>query len=238
MRALISAISLIFLWHVPGPGADFWQKKPFPDWTPNDLQVLLTDSPWSRRVLLSLESLGGGPSPAGEPAARSKASCVKCPAGPVFAAESGGAPRMGAPVAVVVRWLSALPVRQALARVRFGAEVTASADASELLNREPEFYVVGISRVPFARMPEDLAELKAGTCLKLRTGPPIPVSNVESRREADIVNLVLFFPKGKDRGRVITLDDREVEVSVKAAALQLSRKFKLAAMVYRGKLEL
>jgi hypothetical protein len=221
--------------------ADFWEKKRFPDWSAKEIRKLLTDSPWARPVLVPLETLHGQQaSPV--PHKQVKGACQQCSVGgaPVFL-QSSDMPELAGPLTVTVRWHSALPLKQALAKLLFGDEVSTSAAAAELLSREDDSYVVGLSSLPRQVVPEDLESIKSGAVLKVRNGPSIPAIPAREARvkaEGDMVNLLLFFPKPQGGTPGITLEHREIELGVKLFAIEIKRKFKLSEMVYQGKLEL
>src|SRR5580704_15090042 len=40
--------------------ADFWQTKPYTEWSDKDIQKIETSSPWSKQVPIALEGGGGG----------------------------------------------------------------------------------------------------------------------------------------------------------------------------------
>ncbi len=39
--------------------ADFWQSKPYTDWTDKETQKIETTSPWSKQVVIVLVGVGG-----------------------------------------------------------------------------------------------------------------------------------------------------------------------------------
>src|SRR6185295_11966697 len=75
--------------------------------------------------------------------------------------ESGGLSSTGAPggVMATIRWQSALPIRQALAKLKYGDEVTTSPEAAKLLAGSERFYIVSISGVP-PRVPGNEAAIE------------------------------------------------------------------------------
>lgn len=218
--------------------ADFWERKRFPDWTAKEIQKLLTNSPWARPVLVPLETLHGQQA-APMPHKQAKGACQQCSVGGVpVALQSSDMPELARPLTVTVRWHSALPLKQALAKLLFGDEVSTSAAAAELLSREDDSYVVGLSSLPRQVVPEDLENIKSGAVLRVRNGPSIPAREARVRAEGDMVNLLMYFPKPQGGSAGITLEHREVEFGVKLFAIEIKRKFRLSEMVYQGKLEL
>lgn len=133
------------------------------------------------------------------------------------------------------RILSALPVKQAIARVRFGHEVT-SPDAVRLLSRQETAYIVGITGVP-ARMLEgaDAASLKNTTQLKVRNRPAAYPRDLQLQKNGPMVDVYVFFSR---EDTPIAVEDKEFQVIFKIPNREIKRTFKLKDMVYNGKLEI
>ncbi len=139
----------------------------------------------------------------------------------------GGSPT----VRFIVRFVSAMPLRHAMARARFGDQVGTSPEASKMLSIPDPFYVVAISGL--RRPPKDLEAVKQASSLRAKGKEPfLPV---QARMENGM--LVLVFPR---EGHPFTVEDREVEVQVRLPEMKdpIRRSFKLKDMVYQGKLEL
>lgn len=106
--------------------ADVWESKPFADWTEKDLQKVFGNSPWARqtRAVVSnaaasgkppvpdASSNGGAAGGRGSRGADSPGAAVRMGAAPSdFDPTGQAAEQPGIPV--VLRWQTALPVRQA-----------------------------------------------------------------------------------------------------------------------------
>ena len=166
-------------------------------------------------------------------------SCAACEAsGGGVSTVAVTAPELSRPVTLRVSWQSALPVKQALVRIRFGDEAGSAAAAAEALSREETAYIVGVSGVPRQWIPADPSALEKGAFLRIKGLPPRQPAEVRAAAEGEHVNLLLLFPKQQGGGRPIAVEDREVEVSLKFTTTGFSRKFKLKEMVYQGRLEL
>lgn len=133
------------------------------------------------------------------------------------------------------RMLSALPVKQAIARARFGNEVT-SPEAVKLLSRQETAYIVAITGVP-ARMLEgaDAASLKNTTQLKVRNRPAAYPRDLQLQKNGPMVDVYVFFSR---EDTPIVVEDKEFEVIFKIPNREFKRTFKLKDMVYNGKLEI
>src|SRR5579862_7026564 len=82
--------------------AEFWQSEPFTDWSDKEVTKILTDSPWSRQMPLDMSALrGAGGGGGGQ--------------GMGGGGRKGGGGGRGAAQqrSVLIRWVSAMPVKQA-----------------------------------------------------------------------------------------------------------------------------
>ena len=136
--------------------ADFWEKKKFADWSEKEVTKMLTKSPWARRVDVRLVSLLDSPSGVGPTQAGGYGS-PREGSGPMPSPEgvgNGGSSVGGLPPSfrLTVRWYSALPVRQAIVKTRFGNAAETSGRAAELLQEDEAHYIIGISSVPIAML--------------------------------------------------------------------------------------
>jgi hypothetical protein len=149
---------------------------------------------------------------------------------------------------VVVRWQSASPVQQALAK-QSGAPATADAAV------ETE-YVIAVSGLPEwsgrsrrnaegddsqqasgASSEEDrraafLDRMKESSTLTPKGKSPFGPDKVERAADGTVL---LYFPKAEE---ALSLNDREVEFASKMGPMELKYKFKLKDMTWQGKLAL
>lgn len=223
--------------------AEFWERKEFTEWTDKEIRKILTDSPWARTVELALAM----PS-AGEGGGR-----MRMPGGGGGGMgggdleEGGGMPRMGGEgvaagpmptVSVQLRWVSALPVKQAIARVRFGEEAATSPEARQMLERQETHYILAVAGVPARWIGQDFDALKERAELRVKGHEPLHPAQVQGQRRERAAELYLAFPRGANGGFDITPEDKEIEVVIKLAERTIRSKFKLSQMMYKGKLEI
>ena len=242
---LILSLGVATLW-----AADFWQKTKFTEWSDKDAQKMLKDSPWARPVEVRLGggAGGGGGSKGGGRGGRGGGGEMSAaPSASDDFGGGGGGGRGGggggggmqesAPGQVlIVRWHTAMPVRQAVARMRFGKEAGTSPEAAKLLQPEEKRYVVGIAGLPpqlVMRMKP--AELKSRATLKLKGKDAIQALDVLADKGERGANLYLIFSRPDNP---ITLEDGDVEVVLKLASVEIKHRFRLKDMVFEGKLEL
>jgi len=253
-RLILSVLVMLGFTAAAALAGEFWEQKKFSEWTEKEVRKMLSDSPWARPVEVRLD-VGGGMSGGGGGRRRggggggfSDAS-VGAGMGGGGGEESGMGGSMGRgggiagpesvpTVTVHVRWRTALPVKQALVRARFGDEAGTSPEAAKLLAAQENAYIVEIAGLPAPLVRAKLDQLKAGAQLRLKGKPPIQAVDVKAGREQNRVNLFLIFPKGQQGSPVIALEDKEVEVFLKAGPLDIRRKFRLKDMIFDGKLEI
>lgn len=245
--------------------ADFWEKKPVDQWNEKETARLIENSPWAKVVAGTMNMpMGAGARPMGGGGGGRKGgggggmgggmqdASMGAGAGPGMGggmrggdmvpgggAPGGGGPAGPPPINATVRWQSARPVKEAVLKMRYGAEMKTSKDAQEVLGREETAYVVVLDNLP-ERMSRMFTSERAKGMLMANTG--ILRKDKETLRAADVqmftkgkfVGLVFAFPKNDP----IVAEEKEVEFATKMGPLEFKKKFKLAEMMYGGKLEL
>jgi hypothetical protein len=148
-------------------------------------------------------------------------------------------PEMQTPKAIL-RWQTALPVKQAIARMRYKDEVEKSEDASKSLSRQETQYVLSVSGLMVMGGPNAPKQdvWKAGATLKIGNLPPIPPSDVLIDRQGMSTIIFFAFPKGQDGSHVVEEKDKSMEFQLKTPSVELKGKFSLDDMVYQSKLEM
>ena len=146
----------------------------------------------------------------------------------------------------MARWQSALPLKQALMRLRFGAEAATSPKAKEFLDQAETSYIIVLSGPLRASLrgnprgnpggiPGDLkAALMTATSLTAKGRDALKPTDVQITTNETPAEVVLYFP----RSVAYTLDDKEVELSTKLGDLTINFKFHLKDMLFNGNLAL
>jgi len=225
MRRILSIICLWILVCAALAAADFWESKPFSEWSEKEATKLLTDSPWA--VLMAIPLPNRGPVPTEDAGGGGRG--------------GGGGGRGGGEgfgpaaqrVRITISWRSAIPMKQAAARQQAGKEGTIAPDVQEALTRDDETYVVAVQGLPpqYTRTgPNTVLE----AFLRREGKPPIGAikAGVQVTRGGSL--LMIAFP----RTDPIALSDGDVEFDVKIGQLDFKKKFKLKEMVYKGQLTL
>jgi len=244
MKRILPLLTIlaISLW-----AADFWQSKPYTEWSDKEVQKLLSNSPWSKEVVVSLGGGSGGGSGKGSrkggggggggdagfdgPAMGSGGGGA---GGRGVQEVGGGAPSGGTPTMnLVVSWRTALPLRQAIAKQKHPDDAATSREAKKLIEEPQKWYIIVVSGLP-ARMGRGGPELKEmlmkNTSLSIKGKEPIVPEDLQSGG----TSAIFLFPKTV----TIDMDDKEVEFSTKLGQNVVKAKFKLKDMTFNGKLDL
>ena len=192
--------------------ADFWQTKPYTGWSEKEVEQMLSDSPWARKLSVVIQM---PPRESGDSGDR-----------------GGRGFGMPAPqLKMTLTWRSAPPVRQALARSdKSGATVI---DGQPFLERPPD-YLLALSNVP-GYLRGSLPAAAKTSFLRRGQKAAIPLrQGAIQQGRGGTLTLVFAFP----RTDPITLDDKEVEFITTLGTLEIKQKFKLKDLVVNGELEL
>lgn len=228
--------------------AEPWSHKDPAKWTPKDVQRVLSDSPWA-------QSTGAVFSLAAEDPASAPVTPPPLP-GP------GGAPNTGVrwdggvgrsrgadpTLNVLVRWNSALPVREALSRSSEGGQQPYVAE-----HATTDYIISVVGLVPAgryqsvgrternsrsddtvdARNPEEMLEGLMAASQLIPKGKAT-IRPDDAKLDGSTGTLYIFFP----RTQPIGLDDKEVAFTTRFGALTIQKSFRLKDMNYQGKLAL
>jgi hypothetical protein len=243
--------------------ADFWQTKPFTDWDQKEAQKVLTDSPWAKKLSISLpgnpQSTGkggggrggrGGGGPAGESADPG----ISGGGAPGIAETAGGGGGRGggfgagsgdtgvtqAPaLPLLVSFRSALPLREAMAKLKYGAEAGTSPEAKKMLEDKiyQEYYIVAVAGLPTYVQPHDNDDKKRiliQTLLSAKGKDSLTAMDVQFSMDGRNVDAYFLFPRTTE----FTANDKDVEFDTKVGGLAIKDRFNLKNMVINGKLEM
>jgi len=232
--------------------ADPWQSKPFTDWSDKDVNKILTNSPWSRTVSVELRGSLAPPDGlardrVGDPTGNRPATMgpstgpgVMVPGGGAGDANRAGAGPDGFPqtggedrsLVLTVRWESALPVKQALMRRKYGAEAATSPDAKKLFD-ENSVYMLAVSGLPPADAPELKAAILSETSLSAK-GKDLRPSDVILTPPGKAGETFFIFQKTTP----FALEDKDVEFVTKLGGHEVKCRFRLKDMLLNGGLAL
>lgn len=216
--------------------ADFWQSKPFAEWSSKEAQRVLEDSPWARPFYVPVE--------VAPPGGKGKHRGMGEVDAPVNPATGGGVAPMedeaGAArqLPLTVRWQSAMAVKQAVVRLRFGAEAGNSGEARKILEGDLAEYVIAVEGLTPAMTGRDLASLNKSLLeqcsLTTKGKAALKASSIEFRRGAKGTDAYFLFPKSVE----FTVTDKDVEFNARFPMFAVNQRFRLKDMALNGKLAL
>ncbi|HSU60850.1 MAG TPA: hypothetical protein VLI55_16170 [Bryobacteraceae bacterium] len=227
------------------------RNKDAAHWTPNEVQKVLTASPWAQQVSAKFSLAADDEPPPAPPLPSGAQAGLAGPGNPPGVRWDGGVGRARGPdptLNVLIRWDSALPVREALRR---SEEESHEAGLAE--RAEKDYIVTIVGLVPAGRYrsvgttesqsrsddtidsrnPETLLEgLMASSLLTPKDKPAIRPD--DAKLDASTGTLHVFFPRTSG----ISLADKQVTFTTRFGSLTIQKQFRLKDMTYKGKLEL
>ena len=239
-RQWLQCVAFSVAWPLRAARKDFWESKDPSNWSAEEKEILLYQSPWARDGFARMDEKDpAAPAPSGQ-GVQVPDTRPGVPPGGVKSVPIGEplkrAPKPGgAPVEfhVLGRWEMAKPVRLA-----GGPEVP------ELTG---QFYVIrlrGLPLMPPAKAnPGEAAtdpnagmleSIKAGTRLERAGKAPIGCAHLFTGSGDASRDVLLFFP----RADPITIAVKTVTLESRFAVFHLSIRFPLKEMIYRGELAL
>ncbi len=238
-----------------------WKGKDPKQWNQQEAEIILTASPWAQGADATFPDTREAPPQSVYSLPGPAQAGMASPAGATDGKWDGGVSRnTGAgllpTLSVLVRWDSALPIRQALLRSKdLGMKLLPEDVASAA--KEPDFYVLSVLGLLPAKQyqrtgnlpskstsdPHDgtraplsteqvLEGLMQNTRLAIRKGKVLHPENVTVDADTGVVHV--FFP----RTSPITKADKEVLFTTRFGSLNVEKRFRLSELMYQGHLEL
>jgi len=216
-----------------------WNSKKFPEWAPDTVLSLLTDSPWSKGTSADIEWTKRELRPltykdiAGADHNVAKDSSL----GPLGGI---GAPKPKLPMKadLLIRFPNALPLRHAKALYRLRDEKLAADQLNALIDAPAQGYVVEIFGIP-----SEVAHQGAGSIeslvlrsayLRTSGGRTYRPDRVDVSIQPETLKVLVRFPNEEP----IRVSDGEVEFFADVQLFHCKQRFKLKSMTYMGRLEL
>lgn len=248
--------------------ADVWKTKDPSAWTSEDIQKVLTDSPWAKTVAVKREgfSQGGGMGRGGGGGGTwggggmgggmgmPRIGGLGMPGGGMGGGRRGGGRRPMESLNVIVRWASAAPIKQALLK---SEGPSGDKDAEKTPDAAAKSYMISVIGLP------------TGMRSSSSGGDDNETSGDEPRRRErdpdavreELMESTHLTPKGKrallpsdvkfdiqggrheilfffPRETEIGKDDKEVTFETQLNRMKLEKKFNLKDMTFQGKLAL
>jgi len=224
---------------------DFWEQKPWTQWSEQDALRILSDSPWARKQAVLAAAMKPSESstqrttdlPGVAPATGGRSAGAVL--GQVGAA--GATPGPNEPVPLFIRWYSSVRVRQALARLGQVQGNAPEAEARKFVEQPMEEYMISVNG-PFMDALNDLSfdDFKQKTFLVSKKDKSRKVelkSYVPPKDRKDSIAL-FSFPRQLNDKPAFGPEDDEIEFVAQGRKVNLKMSFKLQKMMTEGKLDL
>ncbi len=236
--------------------ASFWENKPFPDWSPEEVDRLLTDSPWARPTTVRFE-LGHPEDGSVFDYSDVRLPPLEDPGGRGGVWPTGGGQRRGgtnpfpgrgsgrgrgrtvpSEAYLTIRWSSALPIRQALLLEQYGGASAIPAEAMAGLDQPRPDYLVEVFGIPSMVVQNRAGQferaLAESAALLLPGGPAVEPSYVQMPPHGYYLSAIFRFPR---HNRDLAAGT-EAKFYAAAGRMEIQQNFKLKSMLYDGRLAL
>lgn len=244
-KTLIS-VAFLILAGLASASNEPWRTKPYQQWDKADIELILYNSPWAKKVLVDVNWKRG--------------SEAVVPATPKTDAElynrmtiqKGGMPDSAPPdrsmdstasssasspqTPFYLRWYSSRVMREALARDAVLGGRISGAEAAKLLAApiiDYEIIVFGPDMTPFQKLTED--QLKSTSYLEgKQSKQKVNAVSVRANKSPDgrTNSLVFSFPKQTDSGAdVASAQEKDLEFVCKLKGLDIHNTFDIRKMV-------
>jgi len=244
MRALFVCCAVVLL----GAGAAAQKNKSWTEWTAKDAQKMLLDSAWSQ-TQTELHDVEGSSGSAITKAAENKRDISDT--GKNESGENVGKSSASLSLSYSVSFLTAKPIRQAFIRLlelqNPETPTDKVAERRTFIDRDFGDYVVvtlkvgGSDRKRIGPANQEIATadpelLKTTTYLERKDGKRVALSDFRAPAP-DGMGAKLVFPRKLEGQPFIDANSGELRVIIQIGKLKLNRRFKVADMMYEGKLE-
>jgi hypothetical protein len=218
-------ILMLSLAAVPGlcsPAGEFWNEKKPEDWSEDEVQEILTRSPWAKEGAVSVFG-GAGGSLLNRNGAMNRSGNMSSTGRQrtnTTQTTQGDSPDLR--YKAIVRWQSALPIREALKEKAMEgvADNYILALVGDLTLADPE--------EDEAQRQSRLDMMKQSTRLE-KHGGSIPLTNLQTVKK---LGTLFYFPRAEP------IKDGQVTFLTKLGPVEVKCKFTVKEMMYHGKLEL
>lgn len=204
------------------PASEFWNEKKPEDWTDEEIQELLTRSPWAKEGAVSV--FGGSGGLINRNGATNWSGSMSNGSGRQRSntKQTQSSDAVDLRYKAIVRWQSALPIREALKEKPTAAIADSYiiAVVGDLAMADPD--------ADEAQRESRLDMMKQNTKLD-RHGGAIPLTNIVPVKA---VGTLFYFPRAEP------IKDGQVTFSTKMGPVEVRCKFTVKEMMYHGNLEL
>jgi len=212
---------------------DFWQEKPFTQWSESEALMLVSNSPWAKTLNVPGDYggafvprfvSGGGPGASQAPS---------------LSTTQGHGGENSTPL--YIRWYSSAKTRQAIARLSVLRKLSSEEAVQRFLEQPMPDLLLAISgpvMEPFEK--KSLQDLKPVTFLLSRNdkNKKIELKDYQSPKQTQDGSALYIFPRLLNDAPCLGLADDEAIFVSELGKLKIRAVFKLARMVVDGKLDI
>jgi hypothetical protein len=234
---LLSIGSTLTVW-----GKDFWEEKPFTQWSEQEAMKLLSESPWARTQTVMAGTMSGAQQQSNSDRVKSLPR-VGSPGSNSGAglSQTGVSFGAGDSVPLFVRWHSSVRLRQALGRLGQLQQNVPEAEVRKFAEAPVEDYQIAVTGPmldAFNQM--SLASFQEKTFLtsKKNQAKKIALKSYVAPKDRQDGVALFSFSRLIDGKPALTPEDDEVEFVAQANKINLKAAFKLAKMMTDGKPDL
>jgi hypothetical protein len=216
--------------------SDAWKDKDFQNWDLKDVQKILSDSPWSKKL-----QTGGGPSPRMGGMRGGGTGMGPAGGGSAPPSSSGsspgdaGGPAPSRQLNLTITWCSSRTIREATAREK-ELEGTPADVARKDLEAEPSAYEIAVSGPDLTALDKNMDDLKEHSYLMSKTTKekltPVTVALLREKGKVLPPAVVFSFAKTTGSGEpAIAKNEKNVEFFTQAGATPVKVQFDLSKMM-------
>lgn len=242
-----------------------WQSKDFKDWTDQDAQTIIRESPWAKRIpmpaggrpsVVTIEPGSNSAAPPsasmGNPSNTTSGTNMTSPAypgsaGPADADETHRTPTARTPSGMTGP--SGAPIQEPPLTIIWASAApirlavlklrsngnTITDEQIARARRARDNYVIAVAGLPAPDGDFDPKTLAKNAFLMLKGKAPLEANESDYRK---IGNSDVYFFRFIRTSLPIAIDDRQVEFKLTMGSLQLKKKFELKEMQFDGQLAL
>ena len=223
-------------------GKDFWDDKPFTEWSQQEAMKILSESPWARTQTVMAGVLGAGQQQSNNsrvkdlPRVQSPGS--NSGAGLSQAGVSFGA---GDSVPLFIRWHSSARIRQALGRLGQLQQNVPEAEARKFAETSVEDYQIAVTGPlldAFNQMSLSSFQEKTFLTSKKNKAKRIALKSYAAPKDRQDGIALFSFSRLVDGKPALTAEDDEIEFVAQGGKINVKASFKLSKMMSDGKLDL
>jgi len=250
-KRILIGVAFLILAGLAWASNEPWKEKPYQQWDKADIEVVLNNSPWAKKVVVdvswkrSASSGGQSAMAASDPAVElrqhmdiSKGGMpdTSPPDASMNSVGSSGATSTSPKTAFYIRWYSSRVIREALAREAIINGKISEAEGAKLL-AEPvtdyEIIVFGPDMTPFQNLTEDQLKSASSLAGKQSKQKVTPISVRANKSPDGRTNSTVFlFPKKTSSGAdVASAQEKGLEFVCKLKGLNLHNEFDTLKMV-------